>query len=78
VRYADDDIDSRHYRNHRIIINRPRCNLGDLIDKKQKKSESAIKEIGEIQLWNFRLAIAEYDIAVRFRLLEGLEQHCIW
>lgn len=28
--------DSRLYRNHRIIINRPRCNLGDLIDKKQK------------------------------------------
>jgi hypothetical protein len=46
VRYADDDTDSD-----------PR--LGDLIDKKQKKSESAIKEIGEIQLWNFRLALNE-------------------
>jgi hypothetical protein len=46
VRYADDDTDSD-----------PR--LGDLIEEKQKKSESAIKEIGEIQLWNFRLALNE-------------------
>jgi hypothetical protein len=67
--YADDDTDSRFTPLPEPSHNyqSPHCNLGDLIDKKQKKTESAIKEIGGIQLWNFRLAlneIAEYDMAV--------------